>query len=78
MVWKPLLYFGNNTLKDVYQYEPVQKNCARICFVTDGRTGTLWTEFCNRPEDVDYLVFPVWQHLPKWDDARSRKTGLRF
>lgn len=78
--FEPLTYFGNNTLKDVYQYEPVQKNWKpEYASLLMGVQASLWTEFCNRPEDVDYLVFPVWQHLPKWDGvARSRKTGLRF
>ena len=27
--FEPLTYFGNNTLKDVYRYEPIQKNGVR-------------------------------------------------
>lgn len=57
--FEPLTYFGNNTLKDVYQYEPVQKNWKpEYASLLMGVQASLWTEFCNRPEDVDYLVFP--------------------
>ena len=57
--FEPLTYFGNNTLKDVYQYEPVQKNWKpEYASLLMGVQASLWTEFCNCPEDVDYLVFP--------------------
>lgn len=57
--FEPMTYFGNNTLKDVYDYEPVQADWtpgdARLLM---GVQASLWTEFCNKPEDVDYLMFP--------------------
>lgn len=57
--FEPFTYFGNNTLKDVYDYEPVQpdwdKNAQNLLM---GVQASLWTEFCSSPEDVLYLVFP--------------------
>lgn len=57
--FEPLTYFGNNTLKDVYDYEPVQKEWSpAVEKLLMGVQASLWTEFCNKPEDVDYLLFP--------------------
>lgn len=57
--FEPLAYFGNNTLKDVYDYEPVQKDWKpEYASLLMGVQASLWTEFCNKPEDVDYLLFP--------------------
>lgn len=57
--FEPLTYFGNNTLKDVYDYEPVQKDWKpEYASLLMGVQGSMWTEFCNTPEDVDYLLFP--------------------
>lgn len=57
--FEPFTYFGNNTLKDAYEYEPVKSDW------TDamrgqllGVQGSLWSEFCRTPEDMQYLVFP--------------------
>lgn len=57
--FEPLTYFGNNTLEDVYDYEPVQKDWKpEYADLLMGVQACMWTEFCNKPEDVDYLVFP--------------------
>ncbi|MEY8684960.1 family 20 glycosylhydrolase [Bacteroides sp. AN502(2024)] len=57
--FEPLTYFGNNTLKDVYDYEPVQKDWKpEYASLLMGVQGSMWTEFCNKPEDVEYLLFP--------------------
>ena len=57
--FEPVTYFGNNTLKDVYDYEPVQKDWKpEYASLLMGVQGSMWTEFCNKPEDVDYLLFP--------------------
>ena len=57
--FEPLTYFGNNTLKDVYDYEPVQKDWKpEYASLLMGVQACMWTEFCNKPEDVDYLLFP--------------------
>ena len=38
---------------------PYKKNGVRLLrnFLM-GVQASLWTEFCNKPEDVDYLLFP--------------------
>lgn len=57
--FEPLTYFGNNTLQDVYNYEPVQEKWKpEYENLLMGIQGSLWTEFCSKPEDVDYLLFP--------------------
>lgn len=57
--FEPQTYFGNITLKDVYDYEPVQADWKpEYTSLLMGVQASLWTEFCNKPEDVDYLVFP--------------------
>ena len=77
--FEPLTYFGNNTLKDVYDYEPVQKDWKpEYADLLMGVQACMWTEFCNKPEDVDYLVFPRLAALAEvaWTQP-ERKTGLR-
>lgn len=57
--FEPLTYFGNNTLKDVYDYEPVQPEWEpEYENLLIGVQGSMWTEFCNSPEDVTYQIFP--------------------
>ena len=57
--FEPLTYFGNNTLKDVYNYEPIQDNWKpEYEPLLMGVQGSMWTEFCNHPSDVTYQVFP--------------------
>lgn len=57
--FEPLTYFGNNTLKDVYQYEPVKdKWKPGYSQLLQGIQGSLWTEFCSTPQDVEYLIYP--------------------
>ena len=57
--FEPQTYFGNNTLKDVYDYEPVQKDWTpQAASLLMGVQACMWTEFCNSPADVDYLLFP--------------------
>ena len=57
--FEPLTYFGNNTLKDVYDYEPVGEDWKDgYEQLLMGIQGSLWTEFCSSPEDVTYLLFP--------------------
>ena len=56
---EPLTYFGNNTLKDVYDYEPVQPTWdAGYENLLMGVQGSMWTEFCYTTEDVTYMIFP--------------------
>ena len=57
--FEPLTYFGNNTLKDVYSYEPAGRDwTAKEKKQLLGIQGSLWTEFCSSPKDVEYLLFP--------------------
>ena len=58
--FEPVTYFGNNTPKDVFDYEPVQKDWKpEYESLLMGVQACMWTEFCNKPEDVDYLLFPA-------------------
>lgn len=57
--FEPFTYFGNNTLSDVYFYEPVKADWTpELKERLLGVQGSLWTEFCQSPEDVEYLIFP--------------------
>ena len=42
-----------------------------------GVQACMWTEFCNKPEDVDYLLFPRLAALAEvaWT-PQERRTGL--
>lgn len=57
--FEPFTYFGNNTLSDVYNYEPFKPDWddalkGRLW----GVQASLWTEFCASTDDVEYLLFP--------------------
>ncbi len=57
--FEPVTYFGNNTLTNVYHYEPVQHDWdERDESLLMGVQASLWTEFSSSPEDVEYLLFP--------------------
>lgn len=57
--FEPRTYFGNNTLENVYMYEPVQPEWdPKVAEKLLGVQGCMWTEFCSMPEDVEYLLFP--------------------
>lgn len=73
--FEPLTYFGNNTLKDIYDYEPdkideIKKHQDRLL----GIQASLWTEFCNSPQDVQYLLFPRTLALAEiaWSQKENR------
>lgn len=57
--FEPYTYYGNNTLKDVYSYEPFDgfkdKSVGKNLW---GVQASIWTEFCKTSEDVEYLLFP--------------------
>ena len=59
--WKePVLSFGGGILlKDVYSYEPIERYWTMsMRTMLLGVQASLWTEFCEKPEDVDFLLFP--------------------
>lgn len=57
--FEPVTYFGNNTLKDLFEYEPVQSDWKpEYESLLMGVQACMWTEFCNVPEDVFYMTFP--------------------
>lgn len=57
--FEPVTYFGNNTLEDAYKYEPIGNDWTEdMARKVIGIQGSLWTEFCKTPRDVDYLIFP--------------------
>lgn len=57
--FEPRTYFGNNRLYDIYAYEPVKEDWTQdMKDLLLGVQASLWTEFCNSPEDVHYLAFP--------------------
>ena len=46
-------------MQDVYGYEPVQEDWApEYESLLMGVQASMWTEFCDTPEDVEYLLFP--------------------
>lgn len=50
---------GGNTLKNIYHYEPIERYWTMSMRSNLlGMQAALWTEFCNRGEDVDYLLYP--------------------
>lgn len=57
--FEPVTYFGNITLKNVYEYEPVQPKWApEYEDLLMGVQASMWTEFCRSADDVQYLLFP--------------------
>lgn len=50
---------GSNTLKNIYQYEPVERYWTMsMRSLVLGMQASLWTEFCEKPEDVNELLYP--------------------
>ena len=54
-----LAFTGGNTLKNIYQYEPIERYWTMsMRSHLLGLQTALWTEFCEKKEDVDYLLYP--------------------
>jgi hexosaminidase len=71
--FEPFTYFGNNTLQDVYEYEAVKSDWSdQLKGQLWGIQGSMWTEFCNSPSDVEHQVFP---RLVALADAAWRQPG---
>lgn len=69
--FEPLTYFGNNLMKDIYMYEPIQKNWNKeYSDLLIGVQASMWTEFCNSTDDVMYQIFPRLAALAEvaWND----------
>lgn len=57
--FEPRGYFGNNTLKKVYDYEPVQADWDSVpASHLLGMQAALWTEFMESPQMVEHMIFP--------------------
>lgn len=57
--FEPWTYFGNNTISDIYGYDPVGEDwTGPLEENLLGVQGSLWSEFCDSAADMQYLVFP--------------------
>lgn len=57
--FEPETYFGNNTLRGLFDYDPVKPDWEPAWRdLLLGVQASLWTEFCSSPADVDHLLFP--------------------
>lgn len=57
--FEPFTYFGNNTLKDVYDYEVSMSGFTpELMPRIKGIQASMWTEFINSPEELNYMIFP--------------------
>lgn len=73
--FEPFTYFGNITLRDVYDFEPTGADwddALRGNLL--GVQGSLWSEFCSSPSDVQYQIFP---RLLAIADVAWRPEGRR-
>lgn len=78
--FEPVTYFGNNTLKDVYDYEPIQPGWTpEVTSLLMGIQASMWTEFCDKPADAEYLLFPRLAALAEgaWSQP-EQKNWARF
>lgn len=72
---EPLAIGGFNTVKKVYDYEPVPKelNEAEAKYVM-GAQGNVWTEFISTTEHLEYMVLPRMLALAEtvWSPAANK------
>ncbi|MGE9310204.1 family 20 glycosylhydrolase [Niabella sp. CJ426] len=75
---EPLAFGGMNSLKNVYNYEPVSKELteAESKFVL-GAQANLWTEFITKPEGIEYMVLPRMPALAEavWTPKEGRSLS---
>ena len=78
--FEPLTYFGNITLKDVYDYEPIQPDWEPAYeSLLMGVQASMWTEFCSTPAGLTHQVFPRLAALAEiaWT-PKDQKNWSRF
>ncbi|MDH6534103.1 beta-hexosaminidase [Parabacteroides sp. 52] len=78
--FEPRTYFGNITLKDVYDYEPVQPEWEEeVVENLWGVQACMWTEFINHPRDIEHQLFPRLAALAEvaWS-GRQQKEWSHF
>ncbi len=72
---EPIAIGGMNTLKNVYDYEPVPKelNTEEAKYVL-GAQANLWTEYITTAEHVEYMILPRMPALAEvvWSPKESR------
>ncbi len=72
---EPLAFGGFNTVKAVYEYEPVPKelNEAQAKRIL-GSQGNVWTEYITTPAYLEYMVLPRMPALAEvlWTPAKER------
>jgi hexosaminidase len=72
---EPLAIGGFNTVKKVYDYEPIPKelNAAEAKYVM-GAQGNVWTEFISTTEHLEYMVLPRMLALSEtvWSPAANK------
>lgn len=57
--FEPMAFEGENTLEEIYKYEPIERYWTMsMRSSVMGMQASLWTEFCEKPEDAEYLLFP--------------------
>ncbi|HQW84645.1 MAG TPA: beta-N-acetylhexosaminidase, partial [Ferruginibacter sp.] len=72
---EPLAIGGMNTLKKVYDYEPIPKelDAAQAKYVL-GAQANIWAEFITKPEHVEYMLLPRMLALAEvdWSPKQTR------
>ena len=72
---EPLAFGGFNTVKKVYEYEPVpvELNAAQSKHVL-GAQGNVWTEYISTVEHLQYMVLPRMPALAEvlWTPAKNK------
>lgn len=57
--FEPRTYFGNNTMKKIYDYEPIQEDWDSVVAKRLlGVQASMWTEFITNTEHLEYMIFP--------------------
>jgi len=74
-VYEPLAIGGLNTLKDVYEFEPIPNELdAKFRKHVLGGQGNMWTEFMTNFDHVQYMLLP---RMPALAEALWTKSELK-